>query len=307
MSLDLDPAIVDALAQASPSETTPLLLELSARQAGRRRPIDLVQQMKRDAFVQPLFLEQRLVHQLDGLALDAAMGFEALQLSPVAPLGACSVIAPTSQNRTLSALRGTELVSDPTNVFALLCAQRLLADPTRHLKLCTVHQTLRAQSLPEGRGRSRHFRLFALAEAGVGRPDDGFEVDALTGAIETFDRLFDRLERDMACRFPQRRVVLRQTAAREILARRVQERLVARLPHLEVQREPLDSSYYDGLRFMLWAHSQAGEPVPIGDGGVFDWLHKLTSNRRFRFVASGFGLQLAPILFRPAGSTPGDG
>jgi hypothetical protein len=40
-----------------------------------------------------------------------------------------------------------------------------------------------------------------------------------------------------------------------------------------------------------------GRAVPIGDGGTFDWLAKLTSNRRAVFVASGLGAQLVPLAF----------
>jgi len=94
-----------------------------------------------------------------------------------------------------------------------------------------------------------------------------------------------------------RRVVLRSTRDREVLVQRLSERLTTQSPHVEQVREPLESTYYDGLRFMFHAQSQAGDSIPIGDGGLFDWVAKLTSNRRFRFVASGFGLQLAPVLF----------
>jgi hypothetical protein len=40
---------------------------------------------------------------------------------PVAPLGACAIMGHASQNKVLSALRGTEVVADPTNVMALVC------------------------------------------------------------------------------------------------------------------------------------------------------------------------------------------
>jgi hypothetical protein len=172
-------------------------------------------------------------------------------------------------------------VSDPTNVFALVCAQRLREAPQVGVRLCTVHQTLRAQSLAEKAGHSRHFRLFATAEAGAAIEEDGFEVAALARAIGVFDRLFDLLERGAACRFPARRVVLRATPDREVLVQRLSVRLSAQLPQLEQVREPLESPYYDGLRFMLHAQSRAGDSVPIGDGGLFDWVAKLTSNRRF--------------------------
>jgi len=49
---------------------------------------------------------------------------------------------------------------------------------------------------------------------------------------------------------------------------------------------------------MFGADNTAGEHVPIGDVGVFDWVARLTANRRQRFVAAGFGLQLVPLVFR---------
>jgi len=158
------------LFELSPSQSTPVLLELSTKQASRRKPRDLLAQLERDKFVMPSILDQRLAHRLDGLALEAAPEFEALLLSPVAPLGSCSVVAPTAQDRTLSTTRGTEVVSDPTNVLALICAERLSRSAEALPKLCTVHQTLRAQALPPVPGYSRHFRLFVLAGMGeVGR------------------------------------------------------------------------------------------------------------------------------------------
>jgi len=298
MPLKLQLPELESLYTASVSDTTPVLLELARQQARRRRPVDLLGQLERDGFVVPLMLDQRLVHQLDGCALSAAEGFEALQLAPVAPLGVCSVVAPTSQDRTLSATRGTEVVSDPTNVLALVCAQRLARTPAERVRLCTIHQVLRAQALPDKPGHSRHFRMFALAEAGHAEPDDGFEVSALARQLDVLDQLFDRLHA-LGCQFPRRRVVVRATAVRDTLAQRLCDRLAHSLPHVSLSREPLAAAYYDGVRVMFGADDATGAQVMIGDGGVFDWLAKLGSNRRLRFVASGFGLQLAPLLFRP--------
>jgi hypothetical protein len=281
----------------APSESTPLLLELSKAQAARRRPADLLAQLDRDRFVHPSGLDQRLAHRLDGLALEAAAEFEALLLSPVAPLGACSVIAKTSQDRTLTTTRGTEVVSDPTNVLALVCAQRLKSHAAAHVKLCTVQQTLRAQALPPRPGFSRHFRLFVLGEAGKARAEDGFEVDAIERHIGVFDRLMDACA-DVGASFLQRSLVVLSTPARTVMASRVVERLTARYPHIAMRSEGFDHPYYDGLRVMFGAHSHAGEHVPIGDTGVFDWMPKLTANARHRYVASGFGIQLVPALFR---------
>ena len=49
------------------------------------------------------------------------------------------------------------------------------------------------------------------------------------------------------------------------------------------------------------------EIMPLGDrevfidGGAFDWLHKLASNRKLVFVASAIGSQLAAYLYRVPG------
>ena len=288
---------LESLHETSPSESTPVLMELARRQAARRRPAQLLQQLARDRFVQPSVLDLRLAHQLDALALAAAGEYQAVLLSPVAPLGSCSVVAPTSQDRTLTTSRGSEVVSDPTNMMALLSAQRLLAQPGQPVRLCTVHQTLRAQPLPPVPGFSRHFRLFALSEAGPAQADDGFAVGAMTRAVTVFDRLFDAAGA-LGCRFPRRRALVRTTAARDPLGARLAERLHAALPHVTVEREPLEQAYYGGARVMFGADNTGGEQVPIGDVGVFDWVARLTANGRQRFVAAGFGLQLVPLLFR---------
>lgn len=45
------------------------------------------------------------------------------------------------------------------------------------------------------------------------------------------------------------------------------------------------------------AQKGGGEHCAIADLGVFDWMPKLTGDGRTRFVASGFGLQLVPLVF----------
>ena len=59
-----------------------------------------------------------------------------------------------------------------------------------------------------------------------------------------------------------------------------------------------NTPYYDGVRFMIDVDGPDGAAVPLIDGGAFDWLGALTSNRKLVFVASGMGAQLAATLFR---------
>lgn len=286
----------DDLSRLAPGAALPTLLAMCRAQAARRRPADVFAQYLRDGFVEPAPLDQRLVHRLDGYALDAASAFEAMLLSPVAPLGVCSTIAPTSQDRTLSALRGTEVVSDPTNVLALECARRLKADPGSTVRLCTVHQVLRAQALPPVKGFTRHFRLFALASAGRGRADDGFEIEAVVEHVSVFDRLFDAVAA-IGCAVRGREARVMTHPGADTLGHRVASALSTALPHVKVVRAPFEAAYYDGLRVLFGAEAPEKGWIPLADTGRFDWAARLTANRKQRFVASGTGTQLLPLLF----------
>lgn len=240
-------------------------------------------------------MDARTVHALDGIALAAAGAFEALLLSPVAPLGVCSVLGPTSQDRTLSASRGTEVVSDPTNVLAVEAARKLAQ--TEHVRLCTVHQVLRAQPLPPGPFYSRHFRLFAMVEAGAAQPEDGFEVAAMAAHVAVFDRIFDA-SAALGCRLPGRRATVYASASHQVLATRVRDEVRRVLPHVDVVEERFESTYYNGVRVLFGAESVSHGFMPIGDVGRFDWMAALGADRRARMVASGLGLQLLVLAFR---------
>ncbi len=217
----------DAITDGLPaSRLWSLLLEVAEARAAARRPADLMEQWDRDRFVQPAIVDQRSLVEVDRHLLAAASAFESMELSPVAPLGVCSVMGLTSQNKVLSALRGTEVVSDPTNVLALECARRLRRDQ-----------------------------------------------DA----------------------FPGRRITVFATEAKAELG----DRIVAMIGQPAVARARLEHAYYNsGLRFQVAAQSSDGIEIPIADGGAFDWVAKLTSNRRAVYVASGLGSQLVPLMFR---------
>lgn len=277
---------------APPSQTTSLLLGMARAQAARRRPADLLAQWERDAYVTPSAIDARTMHALDGLVLAAADEFEALVLSPVVPLGSCSVVAPTSQDRTLSANRGTEVLSDPTNALALECARRLRSSREAQ-RLCAVHQVVRCQPLPPGKGMTRHFRMFAMVEAGPARGDDAFEVGALARQVAALVRVCT-LATSAGYRIEPHRLVLRVHPDVPVLGDRLEARLREILP---VERTTLDAAYYDGVRVTFEARAADGALVPIGDLGRFDWMAKLLANRRVRMVASGFGLQLLPLRF----------
>lgn len=290
-------------ARVTPSARRAELLEYARRQAAARRPVDLVDQWTRDSTVRPSAVDLRESTALDAVALSAAPDYDALLLSPVAPLGTSSVVAPTSQDRTLSTVRPTEVVSDPTNALALEAASRLRRQPGAHVRVCTLHQVLRMQPVADGPGRTRHFRLFALADAGGGLPDDGFEVEAVTAQLGVYRRVLDTVARDHGMSWSRAVAIVRTDESMPAIAARVAAALTRTQPDLEVRHEDMESSYYKGLRVGFGVHDRSGQFHEWGDLGCFDWVARLTGNRRQRFVASALGIQLLPWL-RTVSSAP---
>lgn len=290
----LDAALRDALTQGlPPNELWSLLLAVLESRAARRTPAMVRQQWENDRFVQPSAIDQRTLNHLDSHLLAAASEFEALELSPVAPLGACSSVALTSQNRIVSTARGTEVVSDPTNVLALECAKRLRAAPDAVVKLATSHRCVRAQPVPKRPGFAPHFRMFSLTSAAHEQKDHAFLTSALLDHIRTHVAALNRLEQN-GYHFPDRKLRLLATPERMHVA----QRLASAMTDLPVAVTSLEHKYYDGLRFMLEVATPAGDVIPFIDGGAFDWLRKLLANDRMVFVASGMGSQIAAFLFR---------
>jgi hypothetical protein len=282
------------------SELQSVLLEVMARRAHARAPHELVAQYGRDPFCEPSYVDQRVMHAIDRHFLAAADGFDALELSPVAPLGAASAVALSDQKRVLSALRSTEVVSDPTNVLALECARRLQRDPLCPLHFATSQRVVRAQPLPRPLppGYAQHFRLFALASGGPETKAHAFTLTSMVAQARALLRALERLEHD-GYAFGTPRIDVLATPERRPLGEAIATELGA-----AASLKPLEHAYYSGgIRYQIWVTTADGAVLPLGDGGAFDWLVKLTSNRRAVFVASGIGSQLIALRFRAPGAT----
>ena len=282
----------------SGSELQSLLLEVMQRRAGRRAAKELLSQYTSDAFCAPSPVDQRTSLAIDAEFLAAADRFEAIELSPVAPLGACSAVALTDQHRVVSALRSTEVLSDPTNVFALELARRLRSQPSEPAHLITSQRVVRAQPTEKAAGHTQHFRLLALGSGGPEARDHAFTVDTLVLHVRTVLAGLDRLEQ-RGYGFSERSVTLLAVPERRALAERVASAL-----SVPVQLELLEHAYYSGgLRFKVWVTAPDGTRLPLIDGGTFQWLAQLTSNRRAVFVATGIGAQLIALRFQKAATS----
>jgi hypothetical protein len=272
------------------SELQSILLEVMHARAAARTPAEVLAQYRRDRFVAPAPIDQRESVAIDAHLLAAAQAFHAIELSPVTPLGTSSGFGASDQHRVLSALRTTEVVSDPTNVLALECASRMRSEPGP-FHFATSQRVVRAQPVPKLPGYSQHFRLFALASGGIETKDHAFTVDTLVLHIRTLQAALDRLEQH-GYAFGKRRVDVLARADRAAIGDRVAAAVGG-------ERKLLEHPYYaGGVRYMLWVTARDAREVPLGDGGTFDWLAKLSANRRAVYVASGMGAQLVAAAFK---------
>jgi hypothetical protein len=290
-----EPAFEQLASELSGSALHSVLHEVMGRRAAARSPAEVLAQYARDGFCRPAQTDQRTSVAIDGHLLAAADGFDAIELSPVAPLAACSSVALTAQHRVLSALRSTEIVADPTNVLALECALRLRAGAAP-VHLATSQRVIRAQPIPKVPGFAPHFRIFVLGSGGIEAQDHAFTATVFTRHVRTMLAGLTRLE-SHGYGFGARRVDLLATPERATVA----DRIAADLADITVLRKPLEHPYYSaGLRYVLWVTTPDGSAMPLADGGAFDWLTTLTSNRRAVYVASGIGAQVIAIRFRTA-------
>lgn len=145
------PDLLEVLSQRlSQSDLQSLLLEVYRERLQCLMPQHLLQQYEQNRLVQPAATSPKQLLEFDRMAYSVLPpSFEALELSPVCPLGSNSILAPLDQNQTVTTIRNSEVCSDSTNVLALECARRRRAREQRaaaDTKLCASHRLLRPQA-----------------------------------------------------------------------------------------------------------------------------------------------------------------
>jgi hypothetical protein len=267
----------------------------------------LLAQYARASACRPSRTDARPTAAVEAHAFSAATaaGFEAVALSPVAPLGVNAVLGQIDQNSSLGALRAFEVLADPTTVMALESVQRRKASPDGEVRLCAAARMLRLQPF-DNPAFSPHFALFALTTAGRDRGANQFELAALDEQLRVHAGLFVRLAA-AGYTFADIRVEVADTARDRAGERRladVESQLFPSLrrdfPHITFALDPARThamSYYRGLCLHTLARDRAGEIQQLGDGGFVDWSQRLSSNGKERLLVSGLGTELLPRCF----------
>lgn len=273
-----------------------LLLDVTRRRAADVTPARLMQRWRQDRYVEPSASDPRKVSQVEA-RLWALLPdeFSGVTLSPVTPLGTCTALGPGSQNRVISTIRGSEVVSDPTNVLALEAAQRRRtaepADAPVHLASC--HTVLRAQPF-DGPGVFQHFRLFALVSSARDKGSATTEAGLLGLHLRFWIAALAEL-------VPARPAEVSFTVfGFPPLAQRMDDTVLpglAPLPGNVTIKEDPDRQhgrgYYQRGAVKVYADGQE-----IGDGGFTDWTARLNNDAKERCFTSCIATErLAALVF----------
>ena len=280
----------------SASELASVLLEVHRRRAETVTFAGIFEQYERTRMFQPTSADVRALAELDRLLFDLAGAFEAIELSPVSPLG-LNHLAGIPQNNVLSALRAAEVLADPTTQKALECARRRRRDRTAEVKLCGSHRLLRVQRLPDVPGFFPHFRIFTMSTAGRDTGDERFEQAVLVEHLSVYLELFRRLP-VLGYAPSDVRVSISDTKRRPLaprIERGVLDTLRRSFPEVEVafdETRTQGRSYYSGYCVQIVVKNAKGEDLPLGDGGFSTWTQSLLSDAKERFFSTAIGTEL---------------
>ncbi|MBQ1012502.1 hypothetical protein KBX53_16365 [Micromonospora sp. M51] len=268
-----------ALAGLSGADLRTLLLGVARDRAATVRPPEVVRRWREDRFVRPARADPRLLAQVEArmwqlLPADVA----GVELSPVVPVGTCSVVAPVSQNRILTTMRASEVLSDPTNALAVEAAVRRRRQDEVHL--AAAHRVLRAQDF--GSDASAHFRLFALVSSARDTGAGGTEARLLVRHLTYWRTVLAELA---PAAVPQLHVThFDDQAVRERLADTVRPALAGgAVPLVDEPERTRGRGYYTGCALRI---SLLGGDLEIGDGGLTDWTARLTGDAKERCLVS---------------------
>lgn len=291
------PDLVNDLSERlSGSEFNSLLLSVFRQRAKSNTPAQILRAFADNRFVRPARVDALSLLQLEMNCLQRSrkQGFSPILLSPLAPLGTCAAVSASDQHRTVSALRGTEVVSDATNVLALQIARDFQEQPQEDgvVRYSTTHRQVRAQAFDHPLFTA-HFALWCLASGGYDTGNFEFEIKQLAEHLQLH---YGLLQDYFNVRHISTFVYLNSEHSQKLEA--VQDHLTA-LSGLPSQIEYISGhdreKYYHSLRFKIFIDHE-GERLHLVDGGTVDWTQQLLSNNKHRLFTSASGLELICTL-----------
>jgi hypothetical protein len=292
------PNLSEILAQRiKPSDLQSLLLEVYRERVKHRSPSAVFLDYASDSFSRPSRCDPAQLLEWDRVAFShLPAGFNAIELSPVSPLGSVSRLASISQDWILTTIRNLEVGADPTNALALECALRRhelissKATDATSVRLACSQRVVRTQRFRSLDAR-QHFRLFSLCSAGRDAGNLGFEITAMTEHIGFYiGSLRDFLGSDIPLRATV--IDLHPESHHGTTLKAVIEKLEKKFDDVDVSLEKAraeETEYYRHFRFHVYASPPRGYEMELVDGGDTDWTQKLLNNAKERLLTSGIG------------------
>lgn len=309
------PGVLEGMVERiSFSDLQSLLLEVFRRKTKKLDRAALFRQYRSNRFVQPSLIDPVKARKFDLLAFAILPAdYETIELSPVSPLGSCSLLAPVDQNNVLTTIRNTEVNADPTNLLALESARRrelLLRqdkkDNTR-IRLAATQRLVRTQTFDEA-AAVPHFTVLSLCAAGRDEGAYIFEQDSLNEQLTYYLELLRKAAALQLEAGSIRIVLYSWEKGLEQAVRKMTAGLQKKHPtvNFQIDTAPPDISYYSGLRYNIYATNKQGEEYFLCDGGFTDWTQQLLNNRKERYLISGFGIERLFLVFNQGVSNHAD-
>jgi hypothetical protein len=288
--------LLERLQQLPGTELNSILLELFRKRAADVTPAVLLQQFESNRFAAPSTLDVVAFKELETswLKLAEKNGFQSIILSPLTPLGTCAAFKTIDQNNVVSALRGTEVVSDATNVFALLVAQQYKKTKSRNpIKYVTTDRLVRAQGLANP-GHTPHFGIYCMATGGFNNGGLVFEMEQLLQHLTIHLSLLSSVfaKKDLSIK-----ILLKENNAQLHAALQAMLEEIGKEYSVDIIQQEEPNAYYGIVQFKTFLQYNGNE-INMSDGGFVNWTQQLLSNKKHRFLISGIGIELVYKLMK---------
>lgn len=294
-----DDQLLDRLLALPKSDLNSLLLNLFQRQSEATTPKEILRSYANNRFTVPSAVNPAEYHLLEANLLLTAqdMGITGVLLSPAAPLASCSAFGCVAQNNVVSALRGTEILADPTNMLATIIAEKLKRKELTNLEpvhYCTTARVLRAQPLPDLPGFYSHFGIYCMVSSGKDRGAYSCEKAMLIKHLGYYKQLFlEKYQGELSVVLRRRGGYSDNDGFWESMAELIRSELPDVPLSFDLAHE--DNQYYKGINFKLYL-KKGSEDMEVGDGGFVDWTQKMTGNAKERCLISGIGVDRLFLL-----------
>ena len=285
----------------SPTDLQTLLLSTSRARADRVTPGRVMQRWAQDRFVAPAAADPWVLAPVVARLWSLVPAhFAGVELSPVAPLGTCAATAGVDQHRIVSTVRGTEVLSDPTNALAVEAAARRRAQPGRsgRVNLAACHRVLRAQFFSET-DQHAHFLLFALVSTDRDRGSGRVEAEMLIDHLRYWRSVLGDLAPSAAPWLTFS--IFDDHPIAERFGDTVRPAYMTGAGSAPLELDPQRRhgvGYYRPAALGLRAVAADGQEVDLGDGGFTDWTSLLLGDAKEKCLVSCISVERLSMIGR---------